>query len=91
MGLGICVFTRFLYDAPHHCAEEQRLSNVFRAMPGAVSIGFHSMMDDVSTHQANRVCDLNHRSTYCVVNKAMSLANPYRFVILTFSLAIRRA
>src|SRR5262245_23852590 len=48
---------------------------------GAVSIGFHSMMDDESTHQANRVCDLNHRGTDCVVNKAMSLANPYRFGI----------
>jgi|SRR6516164_737878 len=51
------------------------------ARPSAVSIGFHSMMDDESTHQANRVCDLNHWGTDCVVNKAMSLANPYRFGI----------
>ena len=51
------------------------------ARPSAVSIGFHSMTDDESTHQANRVCDLNHWGTDCVVNKAMSLANPYRFGI----------
>jgi hypothetical protein len=25
-GLGICVLTRFLYDAPHHCAEEPRFA-----------------------------------------------------------------
>src|SRR6516165_10805143 len=42
---------------------------------------FPFMMDDESTHQANRVCDLNHWGTDCVVNKAMSLANPYRFGI----------
>ena len=46
---------------------------------GAVSIGFHSIMDDRSSIKPTDVCDLNHWRCVLLVNKPMSPANPYRW------------